>query len=140
MFPHSQTSHAFHASDPRFVGELLSEPVDAELPWWLRAFSHRPIQIGRHGELSPRLGKEDLPLRHGQTAAGAPARCRLASGVDLDRLRSGEAGAADGDAEGGRAACAACAAWAAWTARQERARRLRDAGALERVLCALRLC
>lgn len=91
----------------RYLGEELSpEPLEGS-SWLVQAVlgGARPIEITRDGVI-PWRSNGVLPLRHGVSRTGAPARCLLAA-PGVARLRA-DAAAANEPVD-----CAACRAWRA---------------------------
>ncbi|MGC3999669.1 MAG: hypothetical protein QM767_20360 [Anaeromyxobacter sp.] len=123
MFPHDAGSliPTIATVEPRPHSEFLGEELDAgprppDGPWWLRAILSAPPRedLAEDGSIPARRSAV-LPLRHGLTATGAPARCLLDEPDQLLRLRAiARTGAVRTPPVVHEAReCAACAAWIA---------------------------
>lgn len=92
----------------KFLGEDLSpEPLEGS-SWLVQAVlgGARSIEITRDGVI-PWRSNGVLPLRHGFSRTGAPARCLL-SAPGISRLRADATAGANEQVD-----CAACRAWRA---------------------------
>ena len=99
---------AARAERRRFLGEELSpEPLEGS-SWLVQAVlgGARPLEITRDGVI-PWRSNGVLPLRHGFSRTGAPARCLLAA-PGVARLKADGAAGANEPVD-----CAACRAWRA---------------------------
>jgi len=99
---------ARRAERTRFLGqELSAEPLDGS-PWLVQAVlgGAKPLEITRDGVI-PWRSNGVLPLRHGFSRTGAPARCLL-SAPGVARLKADAAAGAHEQVD-----CAACRAWRA---------------------------
>ncbi len=105
--PEPDAAAAYRVERRRFLGqELSAEPLDGS-PWLVqKVLGAKPLEITRDGVI-PWRSNGVLPLRHGFSPTGAPARCLLTA-PGVARLKADAAAGAREQVD-----CAACRAWRA---------------------------